>query len=77
MQKLCGFETLDRRSSPRCEVFTHKNWLISEYACDVRHCYRAGPNNREALVMGWLWHDNATTILLKEVSFAGGTFLSL
>lgn len=76
MQEMCGFETLVRGSSPWCEVFTHKDWLNFEYARDVLHYYRAGPGNRYAPTMGWLWL-NATSKLLEEGPSAGVAFFSL
>lgn len=76
MQEMCGFETLVRGSSPWCEAFTHEEWLNFEYARDVLHYYRAGPGNRYAPTMGWLWL-NATSNLLKEGSSAGAAFFSL
>ena len=65
MQELCGFETLARGSSPWCAVFSQAEWDAFEYARDVIHYYRAGPGNRYAGAMGWLWL-NATTELLAK-----------
>lgn len=76
MQELCGFETLVRGNSPWCDAFHHKDWLNFEYARDILHYYRAGPGNRFALAMGWLWL-NATARLLEIGPSAGKLFFSL
>lgn len=76
MQEMCGFETTVRGSSAWCDVFSKDEWLSFEYARDVIHFYRAGPGNRFGALMGWLWL-NATTNLLVEGPSAGPLFFSL
>lgn len=76
MQEMCGFEILVRGSSPWCNVFNHQDWLNFEYARDVIHYYRAGPGNRFAPAMGWLWL-NATANRLAEGPDIGKLFFSL
>lgn len=76
MQELCGFETLVRGRSRWCDVFSPDEWRSFEYARDVIHFYRAGPGNKFAAVMGWLWL-NATANLLDEGPKAGPFFFSL
>ncbi|KAL1631771.1 hypothetical protein SLS56_004292 [Neofusicoccum ribis] len=75
MQEMCGFETTVRGSSAWCDVFTKDEWLSFEYARDVIHFYRAGPGNKFGALMGWLWL-NATTNLLVEGPSAGPLFFS-
>ncbi|EKG17975.1 Histidine phosphatase superfamily clade-2 [Macrophomina phaseolina MS6] len=75
MQEMCGFETTVRGSSAWCDVFTRDEWRSFEYARDVIHFYRAGPGNRFGALMGWLWL-NATTNLLLEGPTAGPFFFS-
>jgi hypothetical protein len=76
MQEMCGFETLVRGSSPWCDVFTREDWENFEYARDLVHYYRAGPGNKYAGAMGWLWL-NATAALLQKGPGAGSFFFSL
>jgi acid phosphatase len=76
MQEMCGFETTVRGFSDWCDVFTQDEFLSFEYARDVLHYYRAGPGQRYAPSMGWLWL-NATTSLLLEGAGAGPLFFSL
>ncbi|KAL4904624.1 hypothetical protein BDW74DRAFT_168238 [Aspergillus multicolor] len=75
MQEMCGFETLVRGSSPWCDAFTREDWDNFEYARDLVHYYRAGPGNKYAGAMGWLWL-NATAGLLQEGPEAGPLFFS-
>ncbi|KAE8551591.1 hypothetical protein EYB25_005481 [Talaromyces marneffei] len=75
MQEMCGFETLARGSSPWCGVFTSRDWDHFEYARDLIHFYRAGPGNRYAGAMGWLWL-NATSHLLEAGPDLGTMFFS-
>ncbi|KAF2036313.1 phosphoglycerate mutase-like protein [Setomelanomma holmii] len=75
MQEMCGFETTVRGHSDWCDVFTHTEFLAFEYARDVLHYYRAGPGQRYAASMGWLWL-NATTNLLLQGPMAGPLFFS-
>ncbi|KAF1834517.1 3-phytase B precursor [Decorospora gaudefroyi] len=75
MQEMCGFEITVRGHSNWCDVFTQDEFLGFEYARDVLHYYRAGPGQRYAASMGWLWL-NATTNLLLEGSEAGPLFFS-
>ncbi|KAK7513796.1 histidine phosphatase superfamily [Phyllosticta citriasiana] len=75
MQELCGFETTVRGRSPWCDVFTKDEWRSFEYARDVIHYYRAGPGNRFGPLMGWLWL-NATTNLLVQGPAIGPIFIS-
>ncbi|OJD35609.1 phosphoglycerate mutase-like protein [Diplodia corticola] len=75
MQEMCGFETTVHGSSAWCDVFSKDEWLSFEYARDVIHFYRAGPGNRFGALMGWLWL-NATTNLLLEGPSAGPFFFS-
>ena len=76
MQEMCGFETTVRGRSDWCDVFTRDEFLSFEYARDILHYYRAGPGQRYATSMGWLWL-NATTNLLLEGPSAGPLFFSL
>lgn len=76
MQEMCGFETTVRGKSDWCDVFTRDEFLAFEYARDILHYYRAGPGQRYAAAMGWLWL-NATTNLILEGPQAGPLFFSL
>lgn len=76
MQEMCGFETTVRGSSHWCDVFTQDEFRSFEYARDLLHYYRAGPGTKYGAVMGWLWL-NATTNLLLEGQRAGPLFFSL
>ena len=76
MQEMCGFETTVRGRSDWCDVFTQDEFLSFEYARDLLHYYRAGPGQKYAPSMGWLWL-NATTNLLLEGPRAGPLFFSL
>ncbi|CAO2650994.1 Nn.00g092910.m01.CDS01 [Neocucurbitaria sp. VM-36] len=75
MQEMCGFETTVRGRSDWCDVFTQDEFLSFEYARDLLHYYRAGPGQRYAASMGWLWL-NATTNLLLKGPEAGPLFFS-
>jgi acid phosphatase len=75
MQEMCGFETTVRGRSDWCDVFTQDEFLSFEYARDILHYYRAGPGQKYAGSMGWLWL-NATTNLLLEGPVAGKMFFS-
>jgi acid phosphatase len=74
MMEMCSFEILVRGNSPWCEVFTTEEWLDFEYARDLLHFYRAGPGNKYANAMGWLWL-NATRVLLQQEG-TGGVYFS-
>lgn len=76
MQEMCGFEILVRGGSPWCDVFTLEEWRDFEYARDIKHFYTAGPGNRFAPAMGWLW-VNPTANLLNEGPASGRLFFSL
>ena len=76
MQEMCGFETTVRGRSDWCNVFTQDEFLSFEYSRDLTHFYRAGPGQRYAASMGWLWL-NATTNLLVQGPSAGSLFFSL
>ncbi|KAF2873028.1 3-phytase B precursor [Massariosphaeria phaeospora] len=75
MQEMCGFETTVRGHSRWCDVFTQDEFLSFEYARDLLHYYRAGPGTKYGAVMGWLWL-NATTNLMVEGPQAGPLFFS-
>ncbi|KAF2263405.1 phosphoglycerate mutase-like protein [Lojkania enalia] len=75
MQEMCGFETMIRGSSHWCDVFTRDEFISFEYARDLLHYYRSGPGTKYGAVMGWLWL-NATTNLLLEGPDAGHFFFS-
>jgi acid phosphatase len=75
MQEMCGFETTVRGRSSWCDVFTREEFLSFEYARDLLHYYRAGPGQKYAAAMGWLWL-NATTNLLLSGPAAGPFFFS-
>lgn len=75
MQEMCGFETTVRGRSDWCDVFTQNEFLSFEYARDLLHYYRAGPGQKYAASMGWLWL-NATTNLLLKGPQAGPLFFS-
>lgn len=75
MQEICGFETTVRGRSDWCDVFTRDEFLSFEYARDILHYYRAGPGQKYAASMGWLWL-NATTNLMLEGQRAGPLFFS-
>lgn len=66
MQEMCGFETLVRRSSPWCDVFTPEDWSNFEYARDVIHYYRAGSGNRYSRVMGLVWLKRVVELLVED-----------
>lgn len=76
MQEMCGFEITVRGRSDWCNVFTQEDFLAFEYARDILHYYRAGPGQKYAAAMGWLW-VNATTNLMREGPSAGPLFFSL
>lgn len=76
MQEMCGFEITVRGSSHWCDIFTKDEFLSFEYARDVIHYYRSGPGTLYGGIMGWLWL-NATTNLLLEGPSAGPFFFSL
>lgn len=76
MQEMCGFETTVRGRSDWCDVFSRDEFLAFEYARDILHYYRAGPGQKYAAAMGWLWL-NATTNLMLEGPGAGPLFFSL
>lgn len=76
MQEMCGFETTVRGWSHWCDLFTDEDWQHFEYARDVSLYYRNGPGNPYGGVMGWLWL-NATTSLLLDGPDSGRTFFSL
>lgn len=76
MQEMCGFETTVRGRSDWCDVFTQDEFLAFEYARDLLHYYRAGPGQKYAGAMGWLWL-NATMNLMLEGPSAGPLFFSL
>lgn len=76
MQEICGFETTVRGKSPWCDVFTQDEFISFEYARDILHYYRAGPGTPYGPLMGWLWL-NATTNLMLEGPSAGPLFFSL
>ncbi|KAJ4297570.1 hypothetical protein N0V90_005463 [Kalmusia sp. IMI 367209] len=75
MQEICGFETTVRGSSHWCDVFTQDDFLSFEYARDLLHYYRAGPGVKHSALMGWLWL-NATTNLMLKGRLAGPLFFS-
>lgn len=77
MQEMCGFETTVRGYSPWCTVFTHNEWSAFEYARDIIHYYRAGPGNKYARAMGWLWLNATTNLLLEGPKTAGSLYFSL
>lgn len=66
MMEMCGFEILARGESPWCQVFTNSEWLDFEYARDLLHFYRAGPGNKYAVAMDWLWLNATQGLLLRE-----------
>lgn len=66
MMEMCGFEILARGRSPWCDVFTRQEWLEFEYARDLLHYYRAGPGNEFGGVMGWLWLNATTTLMIND-----------
>jgi acid phosphatase len=76
MQEMCGFETTVRGRSPWCSVFTRSDFLAFEYARDLLHYYRAGPGQRYAAAMGWLWLNATTNLLLEGPAAAGPFFFS-
>jgi hypothetical protein len=77
MQEMCGFETTVRGKSAWCDVFTQEEFLAFEYARDLLHYYRAGPGQKYAAAMGWLWLDATTKLLLEGGEKAGPLFFSL
>jgi acid phosphatase len=76
MQEICGFETTVRGRSPWCSVFTRADFLAFEYARDLLHYYRAGPGQKYAAAMGWLWLNATTNLLLEGAAAAGPFFFS-
>lgn len=77
MQEMCGFETTVRGSSKWCDVFTKEEWLSFEYARDVIHYYRAGPGNKYAKSMGWLWLNATANLIAEGPDTAGSLYFSL
>lgn len=77
MQEMCGFETTVRGRSDWCDVFTQDDFLGFEYARDVLHYYRAGPGQKYAASMGWLWLNATTNLMLEGAGAAGPLFFSL
>jgi acid phosphatase len=76
MQEMCGFEITVRGSSRWCDVFSQDDFLAFEYARDILHYYRAGPGTKYGALMGFLWL-NATTNLMLQGPSAGPLFFSL
>ncbi|KAJ4313460.1 hypothetical protein N0V94_006947 [Neodidymelliopsis sp. IMI 364377] len=76
MQEMCGFETTVRGKSHWCDIFTRQEFLAFEYARDLLHYYRAGPGQKYAAAMGWLWLDATTKLLLEGGEKAGPLFFS-
>nr|AUC62758.1 phytase [Morchella importuna] len=76
MQEMCGFETTVRGSSKWCDVFTKEEWLSFEYARDVIHYYRAGPGNKYAKSMGWLWLNATANLIAEGPDTAGSLYFS-
>ena len=74
MMEMCGFEILVRGESPWCNVFTREEWLDFEYARDLLHFYRAGPGNKYAGAMGWLWLNATQDLISQERN--GGVYFS-
>ena len=74
MMEMCGFEILVRGLSPWCDVFTKDEWLDFEFGRDLLHFYRAGPGNKYAGAMGWLWLD--ATQKLLSATHTGGMYFS-
>lgn len=77
MQEMCGFETTVRGRSDWCNVFTQEEFLSFEYARDILHYYRAGPGQKYAKSMGWLWVNATTNLLVQGPEEAGPLFFSL
>lgn len=77
MQEMCGFETTVRGNSQWCDVFTKEEWLAFEYARDVIHYYRAGPGNKYARSMGWLWLNATANLIAEGPESAGPLYFSL
>ncbi|KAF1978005.1 phosphoglycerate mutase-like protein [Bimuria novae-zelandiae CBS 107.79] len=75
MQEACGFETTVRGRSHWCDLFTREEFVGFEYARDILHYYRAGPGTPYGALLGWLWL-NATTNLMVEGPSAGSLFFS-
>ncbi|KAF5846803.1 hypothetical protein GGP41_004908 [Bipolaris sorokiniana] len=76
MQEMCGFETTVRGRSDWCNVFTQEEFLSFEYARDILHYYRAGPGQKYAKSMGWLWVNATTNLLVQGPEEAGPLFFS-
>ncbi|KAL5118222.1 hypothetical protein ACEQ8H_003894 [Pleosporales sp. CAS-2024a] len=76
MQEMCGFETTARGRSEWCHVFSQDEFLSFEYARDLLHYYRAGPGQKYAAAMGWLWLNATTNLLLDGGPRAGPLFFS-
>ncbi|KAJ4982848.1 histidine acid phosphatase [Stagonosporopsis vannaccii] len=76
MQEMCGFETTVRGQSDWCNVFTQDEFLAFEYARDLLHYYRAGPGQRYAAAMGWLWVNATTNLMAEGGTTAGPLFFS-
>lgn len=77
MQETCGFETTVRGTSQWCDVFTQDEWLSFEYARDIIHYYRAGPGNKYAKSMGWLWLNATANLIAEGPESAGPLYFSL
>ncbi|EOA90950.1 uncharacterized protein SETTUDRAFT_158436 [Exserohilum turcica Et28A] len=76
MQEMCGFEITVRGHSNWCNVFTQEEFLSFEYARDLLHYYRAGPGQKYAKSMGWLWLNATTNLLVQGLEEAGPLFFS-
>ncbi|KAF7503836.1 hypothetical protein GJ744_003226 [Endocarpon pusillum] len=53
-------------SSPWCGLFTRSEWEDFAYARDLLHFYRAGPGNQFSGVMGSLWLDAVSRLLVQD-----------
>ncbi|KAG0636336.1 histidine phosphatase superfamily [Tuber brumale] len=76
MQEMCGFEITVRGNSKWCGVFTRQEWSQFEYARDVIHYYRAGPGNKYAKAMGWLWLNTTANLIAEGPESAGPLYFS-
>jgi acid phosphatase len=76
MFEMCGFEIMVRGVSPWCNIFTNTDWEDFEYGRDLLHYYRAGPGNKYAGAMGFLWLDATTRNILNHTAAAKSLYAS-
>ena len=76
MFEMCGFEIMVRGVSPWCNIFTNTDWEDFEYGRDLLHFYRAGPGNKYAGAMGFLWLDATAKNIFNQTASAKRPYVS-